>query len=383
MNRTQKALALTVLMIGVTVVLASPRILRGQGQMTARSAPSEWRPTREFPGAKYVGSSTCAECHKHQASTFPATPMAHALEKPPGCEVLIKNPRLTYRNGPYTYQITSKDGQSVYTVSDGVKTISEPILYCFGLGVAGQTYVFRHDGKLFESRVSYYKELLSLDITIGQTRLVPTSVEDAVGRPIGAAEARECFNCHSTAAVSVSQLQPERLIPGVSCEACHGPGEKHLAAVKAKNLKDLQIFNPSALGALELSQEFCGACHTSFDAAMVMPGQGGVNNIRFQPYRIFNSPGHNKNDRRTSCVACHNPHQDLEHEPSFYDSKCFACHLTSPKEAKTQTRAAAACPVSTKLCVTCHMPKVELSGMHAKFTDHWIRIAKPGARVPR
>jgi hypothetical protein len=29
------------------------------------------------------------------------------------------------------------------------------------------------------------------------------------------------------------------------------------------------------------------------------------------------------------------------------------------------------------------MPKVELQGMHASFTDHWIRIAKPNEPVPR
>jgi hypothetical protein len=33
--------------------------------------------------------------------------------------------------------------------------------------------------------------------------------------------------------------------------------------------------------------------------------------------------------------------------------------------------------------VTCHMPKVDLPGMHADFTDHWIRIAKPNEPVPR
>jgi hypothetical protein len=29
------------------------------------------------------------------------------------------------------------------------------------------------------------------------------------------------------------------------------------------------------------------------------------------------------------------------------------------------------------------MPKVELPEMHFKFTDHWIRIARPGDPVPR
>ena len=350
--------------------------------MVASPLPSKWRPTQESSGGQYVGSSTCAQCHAYQAKTFSNTPMAHALEMPAKCEVLMKHPRLTFLNGPYSYQINSKGVQSIYTVTDGVTTISEPILYCFGQGVTGQTYVFRHNGTIYESRVSYFQGRQNLDFTIGQTRLVPTSVEDAVGRPVGLDEAKGCFSCHSAGAVSKSQLQLDRLVPGVSCEACHGPGEKHLAAVKASKFNDLQIFNPETLSASELSQEFCGACHTSFDTAMLMPGQSGINNIRFQPYRIFNSRGHRKNDPRLSCTACHNPHDKLEHEAAFYDSKCLACHLSGAKEAKTETRTAAFCPVSSRQCVTCHMPKVELPGMHFKFTDHWIRIVRPDEPVP-
>src|SRR5688572_9223092 len=71
------------------------------------------------------------------------------------------------------------------------------------------------------------------------------------------------------------------------------PGERHAVAMKEKKFKEPQIFNPGRLGAHELSQSFCGTCHTSFEQAMLMPGQAGINNIRFQPYRMFNSRGHN------------------------------------------------------------------------------------------
>jgi hypothetical protein len=264
-----------------------------------------------------------------------------------------------------------------------VNSISETILYCFGQGVAGQTYVFRHKGALYESRVSYFQELKGLDITILHPRAVPASLEDALGRQMSAEGAKGCFSCHSTGAVSGSQLQLERLAPGVSCEACHGPGEKHLAAVRAENFKDLQIFNPGSLDPFDLTQEFCGSCHMSFEQAFAMPDHGGINNLRFQPYRIFNSRAHFLNDSRISCTACHDPHDKLKHEASFYDSKCLACHLSDSKEARTEMRAAAACPVSTKQCTSCHMPKVDVPEMHFKFTDHWIRIVKPQEPTPR
>jgi hypothetical protein len=116
---------------------------------------------------------------------------------------------------------------------------------------------------------------------------------------------------------------------------------------------------------------------------MLLPGQSGINNIRFQPYRIFNSRGHNTNDARIGCLACHDPHDKLQKETSYYDSKCLACHRSKPTEVKTERRAAAACPVRTSNCTTCHMPKIEPTGMHAHFTDHWIRIVKPNEPPPR
>jgi hypothetical protein len=213
-------------------------------------------------------------------------------------------------------------------------------------------------------------------------RSVPASLEDALGRPMSPEAARGCFSCHSTGAVRGHQLQLEKMSPGVTCEACHGPGERHLSAVKAGNYKDLQIFNPRGLDAFDQMQEFCGACHQSFDTVMLLPDRGGINNFRFQPYRMFNSRAHFINDPRLSCVACHDPHGEMVRETPYYDSKCFACHLSSPGEASTKTRAASACPVSKQQCVTCHMPKVEVPDMHFKFTDHWIRIARPNERVP-
>lgn len=372
---------LTLVVIIISAVFCFDGSL-GQGQVRPNNPLSKWRPARDYSGVRYVGSSRCAQCHASKTSAQLATPMAHAMETTADCQILSAHPRLTFRNGPYSYQIMRQGNRSIYTVSDGANTISEPILYCFGQGVAGQTYIFQHNGALYESRVSYFQGLKNLDITILHPRSVPTSLDAALGRPMSTEAAQGCFSCHSTAAVSGGQLQLGRLVPGVSCEACHGPGEKHVAAINAGNLKDLQIFNPGNMDALDLSQEFCGACHQSFDKVMLMPGQGGINNIRFQPYRIFNSRGHVMDDRRISCIACHDPHDKLEREASFYDSKCFACHVSSPKEPRTEKRMVSACPVSTKQCVTCHMPKVEVPEMHFKFTDHWIRIVKPNDAIP-
>jgi Cytochrome c554 and c-prime len=367
-------------LVGVVCFAFILWLLESSHAHAQRDAFSKWRPTHELAGVNYVGSAACAQCHSPLTNKRLANPMSRALAPGEKCEVLEANPKLNFRNGPFDYQIVREGNRSIYTISDGSKSISEPILYCFGQGKAGQTYVFQHKGVFFESRVSYYQEIQGLDFTILHSHAVPASLEEGLGRPMTTEAAQGCFACHSTAAVSASQLQLDHLMPGVTCEGCHGPGEKHIAAIKSGS-KNLQIFNPAKLDGDELSQEVCGACHVSFEKALLMPKQGGMNNLRYQPYRIMNSRGHS-NDPRISCVACHDPHDKLNEDAAFYDSKCLACHLATRNEAKTAARSAPACPVSKQRCTTCHMPKIELPGGHAKFTDHWIRIVKPGAPVP-
>jgi hypothetical protein len=306
--------------------------------------------------------------------------MSRALAPVDSCDVLKTHPRLNFRNGPYNYQILRDGNRSIYTITDGVSSISEPILYCFGQGRAGQTYVFRHKEVFYESRVSYYQDIQRLDFTIIHPRSVPESLEDGLGRPMTMEAAQGCFACHSTGAVNASRLQLDHLVPGITCEGCHGPGAKHIAAVKTGS-KNPQVFDPAKLEADELSQEFCGACHVSFEKALLMPKQGGANNLRYQPYRIFNSRGHN-GDARINCIACHDPHDKLAEDAAFYDAKCLACHLSTREEVKTAARSAAPCPVSKQQCTTCHMPKIDLPGAHGKFTDHWIRIVKAGEPPP-
>ena len=376
-----KTVALISVAIWTIICLGSSSLTRGI--QTQRNPLADWRPTDDSPGIRYVGSRACAQCHKREAATQLSTPMAHALESTSECQVLSEHPRMTFREGPYSYQISRQDSRSIYTVTDGVNKISEPILYCFGRGRGGQTYVLQHNGVLYECRISFYQTIQNLDLTIGQTAALPASLEEALGRRLSGTEAVDCFGCHAPSAVSGHRLRLENLVPGVTCEACHGPGGSHLTAVNSPDSKDLQIFNPRTLDSISLSQEFCGTCHRGFLQVMQMPAQGGFQNVRFQAYRMFNSKGHNQIDSRISCIACHDPHDKLQHEASFYDSKCLACHSSNPQQAKTETRVARACPVGRQQCATCHMPKVEIPGTHTSFTDHWIRVVKPGEAIPR
>ena len=354
-----------------------------------------FRPRQEMPGESFAGREACASCHPEKSRWQSHTAMGHALRIAAESDVLRTHPRMNFRAGPYSYEIVSDGQQNAYRVSDGKETIREPILYAFGNAHVAQTYVYRRNGKLYEARVSYYTAINGLDWTIGDLLNPPPSLEEAAGRDISGDEARNCFSCHGTAAVSNAKLQLDRLIPGVTCETCHGPGGSHAAVMLLAPGESLYIFNPKKLDAETLSQEFCGACHRGVDTVAMMPDLGGINNVRFQPYRLFNSRGHDPKDARLACTACHNPHEDLKPGAAVYDSNCTACHAprgaqqaTEQKNIRTPGKPAAvsstakSCPVASERCVSCHMPKVELPGAHFKFTDHRIRIARPGEAYP-
>ncbi len=347
-----------------------------------------WRPMQTPPvGVRYVGDASCAKCHADKANTHQHSSMAKALERVEASPILRENKQLDFQTGPYSYQITRRGEQSIYSVKhhDG-QSITEPILWAFGHGQMGQTYFFAHNGTFYESRVSFYSRVKKLDFTLGAPNTIPASLIEAAGREMKAADIKDCFGCHATGVMtSDAQEKLEGLTPGVRCEACHGPGEKHVAAMDAGNFAEKKIASLKKMTTEETSN-FCGACHRTWDQVMLLPGQGGIGNVRFQPYRITNSPCYDTEDVRISCTACHNPHEEIKREPAFYDSKCTACHTANKtpmlKNAKNDQRVPRTCPVGTQLCVTCHMPKIELPGAYYKFTDHRIRVVKPNQPYP-
>jgi len=371
------------------VVWASALVLAQTPPQGQANTFSDFRPRREMPREAFVGSEVCAGCHLERNRSQTRTAMAKALKSADASPVLTSHPQMNFRAGPYSYEITRDANQSTYRVSDGNQTISEPIAYVFGNAHVAETYVLRHGGKLYEGRVSYYRAIDGLDWTVGDVLNPPPSLEAAFGRDITGDEAKNCFSCHGTGAIVEGQLALDHLAPGVHCEACHGPGKSHTAAMISNMGGGLSILNAGNLSPDTLSQEFCGACHRSANVVGMMPDLGGINNVRFQPYRLSGSRGHDPNDPHFACTACHDPHIDLPQQGASSDSKCTICHAPKPADAalsstkkNTPRAGSSTCPVADKDCDSCHMPKVEIPGSHFKFTDHRIRIVRPEEPYP-
>jgi len=330
-------------------------------------------------GSRYVGSAVCAGCHASEAKTYESTPMAQAASLTADAEILRSHPRLAFREGRYRYEIVRQGHQSLYSASDGKQTITEPILWALGKGEAGQTYVFQHDGAYYQSRVSFFNDTQRLGVTLGDSAEVPATLEDALGDRQVENDARQCIACHTTGAVVGGEFHPASAAPGVGCEACHGPGAEHVAAVQSGSPAHRAMFNPGRLAPYDLDN-FCGSCHRTWTEVQLMHVLD-VRNVRFQPYRLEKSRCWSATDSRISCLACHDPHRNLVRSASFYDVKCQACH--QPKgQVADERHPGAPCPVGTRRCVTCHMPKNELPGGHFRFTDHYIRVVAAHASYP-
>ena len=303
--------------------------------------------------------------------------MGHALETVEECKVLINHPVLATKVGKYSYRIERKGNQSDFSVSDGGKTVTMAIRWAMGASSAiGQTYILEKDGQLYESRVSYYRELNDLAPTMGSEGSTPADINEAAGRLMTSDDKLLCFGCHATNATKGRELTLDKLLPGVQCVHCHEAADTHLAAMLLDSYdlqtpKDLlKLRNLSA----EQVSNFCGQCHRTWEE-IVLQGNLGIGNIRFQPYRLTGSKCYDTDDPRISCLACHDPHHELSSQPLDYDQKCLACHGVGKPGAKS-------CKVSKDKCVNCHMPKIELPGAHFKFSDHRIRIVNPNEKYP-
>ena len=348
-----------------------------------------WWPTRgDAAREDYVGTARCAACHEQIARTQQQTPMAHAASRASETEALRSNPKLSQSTPPFQTVITNDRTSTRYVVSGRGDSISAELLWSMGYGVKGQTFILDYLGTLFESQLSYFPSIGNLDITPEHPRTPPEFLEAALGAPQTEKAAQQCFSCHTTASTVRQQFDPTHATPGVTCEACHGPGARHVKAIEAKQLKIAAetILDPGSFSPVDLL-DFCGACHRApLDVAAAK--DPGPLNIRFQPYRLSKSRCWSRPDPRITCIACHDPHEPLVHDAAFYDAKCLACHTTAATDASTspaqdrERGRSVSCPVSSEKCVSCHMPKFEDPQFHGSFTDHDIRIVRPGDPYP-
>lgn len=328
---------------------------------------SAWSAAGSAPDARFA----CQNCHQEEMKR--PSPMVIASAPAEASEILRRHP-LDRQLGPFRQHIEIENGEAIYTITQGAVSLRKELAWAVGSGIMGQAFLYRENGRWFETQVTYYGAIDGLDRQLGGTPA--TDIASATGRQLSDREVRGCFSCHATAAGDPLTANSD-VTPGVQCVACHAPAAMHMQNARIGRLV-LPPPRSAVLTAGSVSQ-LCGRCHRTWEN-VISNGPHGRDNVRFQPYRIANSRCYNPSDARISCVACHDPHHPVETSIAAYDSKCLACH--AQRGSQPHSGMMPACRVARSNCASCHMPRYKLPQTQESFADHWIRIVRPNERYP-
>ncbi len=274
------------------------------------------------------------------------------------------------REPRFGFQFRREASEVRVRATDGVSVMDIPVEWAFGAGDQAVTFVTRVSADWYlEHYFSYYPRLRELAATPGQGAVRAETLQAAMGLLYKtldpAAGILGCFECHSTGPVGTpgGEIQPSEL--GVRCEACHGPGAAH---VKAPEKRSIQ--NPGRMAPEELNR-FCGRCHRPPAAKGIEIDWNYAWNVRHAPVYLSQSACFRKSGEKVSCLTCHQPHEALQREASYYRQRCSGCHNRDMRPPGA---------VCSSNCIDCHMPRVSPQAGLA-FTNHWIGVYGDGAKL--
>jgi predicted CXXCH cytochrome family protein len=197
----------------------------------------------------------------------------------------------------------------------------------------------------------------------------PHDVIGVPGQPVDAS--RECLGCHSTG-YSVSRNAFAE--PGIACEACHGPGSRHVDSPSGKDT----IIHPGKLPP-DRGRMVCGQCHSlgkdpsgnhpfpvmgKGDAARpFMPGEDlAAAFVDARPilvrkgweYSLLVQSSQPYSTQR--CIDCHDPHGKTGHPSMLLDptsETCLRCHGVGSARLSFENHLGMG-DVTKRLCWDCH-----------------------------
>jgi tetratricopeptide (TPR) repeat protein len=404
------------------------------GSHPTTPAPREEQPQSDAAGG-YADPASCASCHRDIAATYRLTGMARSLstarpDDPRLAESgnpvpnFARNNRLHHAASDRDYTMLERDGvllqrrhQRGFGGSE-TNVLELTADYVIGSGNHARTFVHRApDGRLLQLPVTWYAD--------GGGRWAMSPGYD---RPAHLDFRRVidegCMSCHNgyprepVRDAGTGPMFSGALPEGIDCQRCHGPGQRHLEALKAgdRDAARRAIVNPATLDR-ERQLDVCMQCHLEptsaplpfqirryeqapfsyrpgtpltdtflyFDRAGARVGaKPGLPAIalakaddRFEiagaAYRLRQSACFQRS--QMTCGTCHNPHDVPRGERAVqhYVAACRSCHETT--HARGVPRLAGAGPRST--CVDCHMPKRRAEdAVHVVITDHFIQRAR-------
>jgi hypothetical protein len=324
----------------------------------------------------YVGADTCKMCHLEHYDSWKMTQHSRMLQDAKKNEDAIIVPIEEKRIRADLAKLEEK----LKVPSDQVYVPKrDEILYTIG-SQWKQRFLVKKDDTLFISPIQYNAQT---------DRWVNYHEQDWDKR----SWLLKCGGCHATGVDMEKKTFNE---PGVTCEACHGPGSWHAALPKTAVFEKRQtIVNPAKL-TMGVAVQICGSCHNRGKATQV---KGGGWPIGYKPGKALQSyykstsfgagdvkhvyanefsKGHHQqfidwqqskhSDEGVTCTSCHYVHQlgiaQTQFQTQAAGSKqCFQCHEMINNNLGHSIH-------SFANCIGCHMPKIAKSAESGDIHSH-------------
>jgi Cytochrome c554 and c-prime len=309
----------------------------------------------------FVGPQVCRSCHPAEFTTQSVSHHAAALRPAADTSLAayLSAQPLRERSG-IEYSYAPARGGVEVSIDRGSARVDALLEWAFGAGVQAITPVGRYRDRFFEHRISWYAAPGQAARTIGHAAEPSATPERALGIVQDAATITRCFACHATGVKTGPDLRD--MLPGVTCERCHGPGAAHAARPTLGNIVRLSESGAAA------SVQLCAECHRgpTNPSPAATPELDDPVSIRFQPVGLMASKCFRVSGA-LSCVTCHNPHENLIRDSGYYAARCLGCH------SATGGRPPTLCERATRQdCLPCHMKRASPLPF-LTFTDHRIR----------
>jgi hypothetical protein len=344
----------------------------------------------ELRGEPYVGSIVCKDCHSSIYDDYLQT--AHHNTSSDSLPISVQN---EFAEGKNRFRFNDSESvvmenqgdqyfQSLYI--NGQRKSSASFDITVGSGRKAQTYLYYNDkGKISQLPVSWFVSQHSWANSPGFPADHPKFDRNIPSY---------CMGCHSsyigvkqtyTGLAMDEQFEKGKIIYGIDCERCHGPGLSHVQFHSSHpNEKQAKyITKISALSRIQ-KNDGCALCHSGFRNAqqsifLYKPGDD-INNYYVPEYPRADTANMDVHGNQAqlmmaskcyqlsedlTCNSCHNVHVKERDDLATLSQRCITCHkdvahanFNSHSEFNT---------VFEKNCIGCHMP-LKASGLITMMT---------------
>ena len=390
----------------VAVVALAAAVLAVPGFLVRRALTG---PGGEAPPApSFVGTAACARCHQSELEAWRGSDHDRAMEEASEATVLGDFRGATFTHFGVTSRFFRRDGRfMVHTEGVGGAMTDFEVTYTFGFDPL-QQYLVRFPGGRLQA--------LPLAWDVSRQRWFHLYPNQAIPPDDWLHWTRNaqnwngmCAECHSTNLQKGYDPENEIYTTSwsdidVGCEACHGPGSRHVAWAKVPpmarpELPDLGLAVPTADITPAALVELCAPCHSrraelgDYDhrglqlldhmlPSLLSEGLYFADGQDLDEVYTYGSFLQRKMYARgVSCRDCHDSHSlQLRFEGNELCLQCHQREVYDSSEHHFHKKVVEGRPSDGALCVKCHM--VERPYMVVDWrADHSLRLPRPDLSV--